>query len=210
MLNSNHPKDHNQMKKCLLFLSLIIFCQGKMLLAQSQQPDSSTIGLTFKTAPWYVRAMPISIYTGTTGKYADRIAQYVEVGKSFRVIDLGLAIGRSSLRPDTTLFAEAKVTMDVCNYGIFANEMTIGAGKLFDNNASIMFELSYTIFAQLGKKWGLGLVSGYYDYTSETVDNSRVFYGLFFRYGLQRTDGGGIFNIGKGHGRSGRGHGHGR
>ena len=154
--------------------------------------------------------MPIAIYTGITGKYADRIPQYLELGKSFRVIDLGLAIGRSSLRPDSTLFAEAKVTMDVCNYGVFANEMTIGAGKLFDNNGSIMFELSYTIFAQLGKNWGLGLISGYYDYTSETVDNSRVFYGLFLRFGLQRTDAGGIFNIGKGHGRSGRGHGHGR
>ena len=198
------------MNKQLPLIVLFFIGIASNLMAQQPQVDSSKIGLTFNTAPWYVRAMPISMYTGTTGKYADRIAQYVEVGKSFRVIDLGLAIGRASLRPDTTLFAEAKVTMDVCNYGIFANEMTIGAGKLFDNNSSIMFELSYTIFAQLGKKWGIGLISGYYDYTSETVDNSRVFYGLFFRYGLQRTDGGGIFNIGKGHGRSGRGHGHGR
>ncbi len=198
------------MNKQLPLIVLFFIGITSNLMAQQPQVDSSKIGLTFNTAPWYARTMPISMYTGTTGKYADRIAQYVEVGKSFRVIDLGLAIGRASLRPDTTLFAEAKVTMDVCNYGIFANEMTIGAGKLFDNNSSIMFELSYTIFAQLGKKWGVGLISGYYDYTSETVDNSRVFYGLFFRYGLQRTDGGGIFNIGKGHGRSGRGHGHGR
>ena len=127
--------------------------------------DSSKIGLTFKTAPCYIRTMPIAIYTGITSKYDDRIPQYLELEKSFRVIDLGLAIGRSSLRPDSTLFAEAKVTMDVCNYGIFANEMTIGAGKLFDNNGSIIFKLSYTIFAQLGKNWGLGLISGYYDYT---------------------------------------------
>jgi len=198
------------MKKSLSILFFIITVLTQSLFAQQTMVDSSKIGLTFRTAPWYVRTMPIAIYTGITGKYADRIPQYLELGKSFRVIDLGLAIGRSSLRPDSTLFAEAKVTMDVCNYGIFANEMTIGAGKLFDNNNSIMFELSYTIFAQLGKNWGLGLVSGYYDYTSETVDNSRVFYGLFLRLGLQRTDAGGIFNIGKGHGRSGRGRGHGR
>ena len=187
---------------CILLLSQSLFAQ--------QTTDSTKIGLTFNTAPWYARVMPLAVYTGITGKYADRIPQYLEIGKSFRVIDLGLAIGRASQRSDSTLFIETKVTMDVCNYGIFSNEMTIGAGKLFDNNGSIMFELSYTIFAQLGKKWGLGLVSGYYDYTSETVDNSRVFYGLFLRFGLQRTDSGGIFNIGKGHGRSGRGHGHGR
>lgn len=198
------------MKRQLPLIVFFFIGLTSTLMAQQTPIDSSKIGLTFNTAPWYIRTMPISLYTGTTGKYADRIAQYVEVGKSFRVIDLGLAIGRASLRPDTSFFAEAKVTMDVCNYGIFANEMTIGAGKLFDNNNSLMFELSYTIFAQLGKKWGIGLISGYYDYTSEIVDNSRVFYGLFFRYGLQRTDGGGIFNIGKGHGRSGRGHGHGR
>ena len=195
------------MKKLSLFFCIALF---PLFLFAQQTTDSTKIGLTFNTAPWYVRAMPIAVYTGVTGKYADRIPQYLEIGKSFRVIDLGLAIGRASQRSDSTLFAEAKVTMDVCNYGIFSNEMTIGAGKLFDNNGSIMFELSYTIFAQLGKKWGLGLVSGYYDYTSETVDNSRVFYGLFLRFGLQRTDAGGIFNIGKGHGRSGRGHGHGR
>ena len=195
------------MKKLSLIFCIALF---PLFLFAQQTTDSTKIGLTFNTAPWYVRAMPIAVYTGVTGKYADRIPQYLEIGKSFRVIDLGLAIGRASQRSDSTLFAEAKVTMDVCNYGIFSNEMTIGAGKLFDNNGSIMFELSYTIFAQLGKKWGLGLVSGYYDYTSETVDNSRVFYGLFLRFGLQRTDAGGIFNIGKGHGRSGRGHGHGR
>lgn len=198
------------MKRQLLLIVFFFSCLTSNIKAQQTPVDSSKIGLTFNTAPWYVRTMPLSLYTGTAGKYADRVAQYVEVGKSFRVIDLGLAIGRASLRPDTSFFAEAKVTMDVCNYGIFANEMTIGAGKLFDNNNSLMFELSYTIFAQLGKKWGVGLISGYYDYTSEVVDNSRVFYGLFFRFGLQRTDSGGIFNIGKGHGRSGRGHGHGR
>jgi hypothetical protein len=195
------------MKKFFLTICLSAIYYG----AFSQQTiDSTKIGLTFSTAPWYARVMPLAVYTGITGKYADRIPQYFEIGKSFRVIDLGLAIGRASQRPDSTLFAEAKVTMDVCNYGIFSNEMTIGAGKLFDHNGSITFELSYTIFAQLRPKWGVGLVSGYYDYTSETVDNSRVFYGLFLRFGLQRTDSGGIFSIGKGHGRSGRGHGHGR
>lgn len=89
------------MKKYFLFLSFIIICPTKTSFAQSRQPVSSKVGLTFNTAPWYIRAMPISIYTCTAGKYANRIAQYVEVGKSFRVIDLGLAIGRASLRPLT-------------------------------------------------------------------------------------------------------------
>jgi hypothetical protein len=127
--------------------------------------------------------------------------QNIEIGKSFNIVDLGIAYGRNSLRPDTTSFLEARVTMDVCNMGIFANEMTIGAGKLFDSQGSLMLELTYSIFAQISSKWGIGLVTGYYDFSNEYYDSSKSFYGFLIRYGLQRTDSGGIFGLGRGHGR---------
>ncbi|MDR6562794.1 MULTISPECIES: hypothetical protein [unclassified Arcicella] len=173
--------------------------------------DSTKLGLNFKNAPFYARFMPLSIYTGA-GKTRDRVAQFIEFGKSFNVIDLGIALGRNSLRPDTTTFLEGKITMDVCNYGIFANEMTIGAGKVFDAEGSLMLELSYSIFAQLSKNWGIGISTGYYDFSNEFYDSAKTYYGFFIRYGLQRTDTGGLLGIGRGHGRPGRaGHrGHGR
>jgi hypothetical protein len=68
--------------------------------------------------------------------------------------------------------------MDVCNMGIFANEMTIGAGKLFDSQGSLMLELTYSIFAQISPKWGIGLVTGYYDFSNEYYDSSKSFYGF--------------------------------
>lgn len=147
--------------------------------------------------------MPFSIYTGA-GKTNDRVAQTIEIGKSFDVLDLGVALGRSSLRPDTTLFLEAKATMDVANFGIFANEMTIGAGRLFDGRGSLILELSYTIFAQLGKRLGVGLTTGYYDFSNELFDNSKTYYGIYFRFGVQRTDTGGLLGIGRVHPRPGR------
>lgn len=97
--------------------------------------DSTRSIFNFKAAPLYVRATPFAIYTGA-GNPRDRISQIIEIGKTFNVIDLGVAVGRNSLRPDTSLFLEGRVTMDVANYGIIANEMTIGAGRVFDKKGS--------------------------------------------------------------------------
>ncbi|GAB3962382.1 hypothetical protein GCM10028805_63430 [Spirosoma harenae] len=167
----------------------------------SRSPEDSTRSVfNFKAAPWYGRASPFSIYTGA-GSPKDRIAQNIEIGKSFNVVDLGIAFGRNSLRPDTTLFVEGRVTMDVANYGVFANEMTIGAGRVFDKQGSLMLELTYSLIAQIAPRFGIGLTTGYYDFSNETNDNSKAFYGLYLRWGLMRIDSGGLINIGQSHGR---------
>lgn len=175
--------------------------------------DSTRSVFNFSTAPWYGRATPLLIYTGQ-GNIRDRLTQSIELGKSFNVIDLGVAFGRNSLRPDSTLFLEGRVTMDVANYGVFANEMTIGAGRVFDKAGSLMLELTYSIVAQVAPRLGIGLTTGYYDFSSEQADSAKTFYGIFVRYGLLRTDSGGLLVGGRGRpprvGRPGRGHGHGR
>ncbi|MCF0054964.1 hypothetical protein [Dyadobacter sp. CY356] len=186
----------------LTLLSFQAFCQTA---PPSPAADSLKMGLKFKTAPIYARLMPFAIYTGP-GITTDRIAQMIEVGKTFNVVDVGIAFGRNSLRPDTSLFLEGKVTMDVGNIGIFANEMTIGAGRVFDNKGSLMLELSYNLFAQLSKNFGVGLTTGYYDFSNQTYGSSKSFFGVFIRYGLQRSDSGGILGLGRG--RPGRRQGH--
>ncbi|WP_375447091.1 hypothetical protein [uncultured Fibrella sp.] len=174
--------------------------------------DSTRSVFNFGTAPWYGRVTPLLMYTGM-GNVRDKIAQSIEIGKSFNVIDLGVAFGRNSLRPDSTMFLEGRVTMDVANYGVFANEMTIGAGRVFDKAGSLMLELTYSIIAQVAPRLGIGLTTGYYDFSSEFADSSKTFYGVYIRYGLLRTDAGGLLGGGRGRpprvGRPGR-HGHGR
>jgi hypothetical protein len=180
---------------------------GASCMAQSNPTaDSVRAIFNFKNAPWYGRSMPFAIYTGA-GKTSDRAAQTIEIGKTFHVIDLGIAFGRNSFRPDTTFFLEGRVTMDVANYGIFANEMALGAGRVFDSKGSLMLELSYNIFAQISEHFGVGITTGYYDFSNDTFDSSKTFYGFVFRYGLQRTDSGGILSLGRGRPpRSGHGH----
>jgi len=209
-----------QILQHLILSSIIFFFAGKCNSQTSSVKDTipkqskDTIpkqSFKFKSLPWYGRAMPFAIYTGA-GKTKDRVAQSFEIGKSFNVLDIGIAGGRNSLRADTNLFLEGRVTMDVCNYGIFANEMTIGAGKLFDSKGSLMLELTYTIFAQVAKHWGMGIETGYFDFSNENFDSSKTYYAIYLRYGLQRTDSGGLLAIGRGKGHPSRpgGRGHGR
>ena len=186
--------------------------QSYYIISRSSEDSTRSI-FNFKAAPIYVRTTPFSIYTGA-GNPRDRIAQSIELGKSFNVIDLGIAFGRNSLRPDTSLFLEGRVTMDVANYGIFSNEMTIGAGRVFDKQKSLMLELTYSILAQIAPRVGIGLTTGYYDFSSESTDASKTFYGIYLRFGLMRTDSGGLLGgTARGRGRPvrvGRPHRHGR
>lgn len=142
---------------------------------------------------WYTRTTPISLYTGY-GVMSDRISQNIEVGRSFGVMDFGIAYGRISLRPDSTQYVEGKITMNVAQYGRFSNEMIVGCGYVINSQTPIMLELSYTIFAQIHKKLSIGVVTGYYDFSGETQSSDKNFFGLTLRYGLQRDDNGGLLN----------------
>ena len=128
--------------------------------------------------------MNLFIYTGA-GKTNDRVKQYIEIDKSLSIIDLGVAVGRNTLRTDTVFFTECKVIMDVRNFRILANEITIGAGTLFNSGkGSSILELYYNIFAQVSKHWGFGIMMGYFDFSNELTDTSKTFFGFYLCYGL--------------------------
>lgn len=177
--------------KILLLLFLfpyLIYAQEDSLAIQLKN------GYKWKNAPFYARVSPFGIYTGP-GKYADRIPQYVEIGKTFNLIDAGIAAGRYNLRPDSTFFLQGKINMDLGNLGIFANETTVGAGKLFDGHGSLLLELTYNVMAQVSKHWSLGITTGFYDFSNEEFGANYTFFAFQARYGLQRTDEGGIAAI---------------
>ena len=169
------------MRIVILFLFISI-------VAKTQTKDS-IIKITKVKSSWYFRTMPIGVYSGA-GYMNDRITQNIEFGRSYGPIDAGIAFGRISQRRDSTLYLQGRVTMDACQYGIFSNEFAVGAGYVFNSQVPLMLEISSTIFAQVGKNWGLGIIVGYYDYSGNTRDASKNLYGLFFRYGLLRDDGG--------------------
>jgi hypothetical protein len=142
---------------------------------------------------FYFRSMPTSICTGGGSlnnnlSIAPTNASYIEAGGSYGMIDIGLAYGSYSKARDTSSFLEMKVTMDASQYGIFSNEFSLGFGRIFHSATPILLEASYTIMAQLPYNIGVGLSTGYYDFVGSQYDISKVYYGLFLRYGLPRSD----------------------
>jgi len=140
---------------------------------------------TIVKSSYYIRTTPISIYANS-GYLKDRLTNNIEIGKSFDVIDLGLCLGSYSQRRDTTTFLEGKITMDASQYGIYSNEFSLGCGYVFNSNTPLMLDFSYTIIAQIHNKLGVGITTGYYDFSGIRYDISRNYYGLFLRYGLIR------------------------
>lgn len=173
----------NNIKNILLIFSLLFF------LNSFGQKDS----IIKVTSSWYGRTMPASLYTGT-GKINDKISQNIEFGRSYGVIDAGICWGRMNLRPDTSQYIEARLTMVVSQYGMFSNEFTVGVGKLFNPRNPIMLEMSYSIIVQTGKYAGMGIVTGFYDFSGDESDVSKMYYGIVIRIGLLRTEAGGLLN----------------
>ena len=178
------------MKKLFLVILLIS-------ISGYGQEEIDTVISKKVSSSWYVRTIPIALLStnqqGETLK--ERIGQNIEIGKSFGMIDIGIGFGKANtISTDSTSFKtqfiETKLTMDACQYGIFSNEITIGAGYMFNKTTPVILEISSTIFAQVGENWGLGVVYGNYNFTGDTNDINKTFTGLFLRYGLIRDDGG--------------------
>ena len=186
------------MKKLILFLFLILSVN---CFAQS---DTTA----FPTTPgsWYLRLNPITMNVGSPGTLNNRTGGNLEFGRTLGMVDLGLSTGllpraRSigGGSPDSSRqFLEAKVSMDGSQYGIFSNEFTFGAGTILHSNTPYLFEASTTMFAQLDKWFGFGIVVGDYYMTGDKSSGNIYFFGAYARYGLLRTMDGGLH----------RGHGH--
>jgi hypothetical protein len=174
----------------LLFTSSICFGQNTII--------NDTIKDSLVKSSWYARVMPYSIVTGAGSLNSaiylrPSVAQYVEFGKSYGPVDLGLSVGSYTANRDTSTFVEFKITMDASQYGVFSNEFNLGVGKIYNSNTPIMLEASYTIMAQIYKNIGFGVSTGFYDFVGKEYDVTRAYYGLFFRYGLPRNGDGNMY-----------------
>lgn len=171
-----------------------------LIVASCYSQTDSIINTKVKSS-WYTRSMMISLMSANQPgeKLSDRIAQNIEIGKSFGMMDVGVAIGRAkfttqNLDVQDKIYIQGKLTMDACQYGIFSNEISIGAGYMFSTLTPVVLEISSTVFAQIGDNWGIGVVYGNYNFTGDSDDLNKSVTGLFIRYGLIRDDGGILLN----------------
>ncbi|MEY2922886.1 MAG: hypothetical protein RL108_1512 [Bacteroidota bacterium] len=180
------------MKVYLKILLLFTFISS----AQEVQKDS----ISEVKSSWYGRTMFTALTTGndTNGEtISQRITRNVEFGRSIGSVDVGLAVGEfNHIAADSSgvKYTELRVSMDACQFGIFSNEISVGAGYLFNSKTPIMMEISSTLYAQISDKFGLGFVFGNIDFVGDYNDSNKSFFGLYLRYGLMRNEGGILTN----------------
>jgi hypothetical protein len=190
------------MKKILLLCLLTSFNSNSQIVTDSLLVKKITEKDTVVDvkSSWYGRCMFLSLTTGSDTKgetLSQRMNQNIEFGRSFGSVDVGIAIGqfrRMSTDSASVRFSELRVTMDACQFGIFSNEIAVGAGALFNSKTPVMMEISSTLFAQLEVHWGLGFVFGNIDFVGDHNDSNKSFFGVYFRYGLMRNEGGILTN----------------
>jgi hypothetical protein len=187
------------MKGFLKLLLLSTFISS----AQAIKKDSINIekdSVAEVSSSWYGRTMFTALTTGsdTNGQtISQRITRNIEFGRSIGSVDLGLAVGefkRMAADSSGVKYTELRVSMDACQFGIFSNEISVGAGYLFNSKTPIMMEISSTLYAQISDKFGLGFVFGNIDFVGDYNDSNKSFFGLYLRYGLMRNEGGILTN----------------
>lgn len=182
----------------LLFILLLIpaYCFSQLDKATTIEKDST---FTQKSS-WYGRSMLIALTTGGDAKgetLSQRITRNIEFGRSFDCIDIGIALGEfkhMNVDSSSVRYLESRFTLDAFQMGRFSNEISVGTGYIFNSKTPVMLEISSTLFAQIGNRWGAGFVFGNIDFIGNYNDMNKSFFGLYLRWGLQRTEGGILTN----------------
>lgn len=183
-----------------IYYLLLLLSLNTLAQAEKDSIPTTKDSIVDVSSSWYGRSMFASLTTGSDTKgetLSQRMVRNIEFGRSFGSVDVGVALGdfRHMVVDSTSArFAELRVTMDACQFGIFSNEIAVGAGAVFNSKTPVMMEISSTLFAQLEEHWGLGFVFGNIDFVGDHNDMNKSFFGLYFRYGLMRNEGGILTN----------------
>lgn len=184
---------------------LIILCCLITFSIYSQDTINNRV-----SSSWYARSMFISLLnSGQTGSGVDeslysRNTNNIEIGRSFTSVDIGICYGKINLinynsdylqvlaYKENTNYLQSRLTLNVAQYGIFSNEISVGGGYIFHSRTPVMSEISTTIFAQVGRNYGIGVIYGAYNFTGNHDDLNKTFMGIYLRYGLLRDDKGSL------------------
>ena len=182
--------------KILLLTSFIGNAQSIVKDSSATEKDS----IAEVKSSWYGRTMFTALTTGSDTKgenISQRMTRNIEFGRSIGSVDIGLALGEfKHMAADSSgvKYSELRVSMDACQYGIFSNEISVGAGYVFNSKTPVMMEISSTLYAQVSDKFGIGFVFGNIDFVGDNEDSNKSFFGLYLRYGLIRNEGGILTN----------------
>ena len=126
----------------------------------------------------YVAFSP-SVFTNA-GSFNETFNPTIEVGKKWDVFSLGLDLGKMNVAhqdKDTTIYLELRSNLSVFQQGKFSNNLTIGAGYVFNSNTSSLFELTTCIEYEPKQRWAYDIYIGTYYFKGKTYGYNNTFFG---------------------------------
>ena len=163
------------MKKiCLILLiSLLLFLTGFSQDTREKEPHYNYLTLS------------TSVYTNAIGTVNQKLFMSAELGRTFGIFDIGLAIGRLNLaKGDSSWFAEILPTINVFSKGRFSEALTLGAGRIFNRKENFLTEITNSINFAPNNSLIITVYQGNYFFDGKLSTSKVQFMGLSVTFNL--------------------------
>ena len=122
-------------------------------------------------------------YTNAIGNFNEKVFFTVELGRTYGIFDIGLAIGRLNLvssnsGTDSNWFAGIRPTINVFSKGRFSESLTLGAGYVFNAKQNFMTEITNCINFSPNDKMTIAVCQGNYFFDGRLTTSKAQFIGL--------------------------------
>jgi hypothetical protein len=166
---------------------LIPHAEHKKIAGRDTTIESDTSKENKEPRYYYVSALA-SVFVNTHGGFAKRFAPGIELGRTYGIFDLGLAMGRlNSLGRDTARYLEFRPTLNIFSQGRFAEGLCLGGGYVFGAKQALMTEICNSINFNVSTRVALAVTQGYVFYDGTNSSRSGQYVGLTFTYNFLRS-----------------------
>jgi hypothetical protein len=129
----------------------------------------------------------VNVFVNTIGGFAKRFSPSIELGRTYGIFDIGLAMGRLntlSASRDSSKFIELRPTVNIFSKGRFSEGLCLGGGYVFGAKQGFMTEICNSINFNITEIFQISVVQGYYFFDGTMSNRNTQFMGLNLTYNL--------------------------
>jgi len=142
-----------------------------------------------KEPRYFYMSVNTNMFVNTIVGVADRFSPAVEFGRTYGILDLGLAFGRTnslSKGSDTTHFVEFRPTLNIFSKGRFAQGICLGVGYVINAKQGFLTEICNSINFNITEVAAIAITQGYYFYDGTNNTHNTQYVGFAFTYNFLR------------------------
>ena len=146
-----------------------------------------------KEAHYTYLSLGSSVYTNAIGSFDQKVFMSAEVGRSFGIFDIGVAVGRLNFVKagdglDSNWFVEVVPTINVFSKGRFSEALSLGAGRIFNRKENFLTEITNSINFAANDKFIITVFQGNYFFDGRLSTSHAQFMGLSMTYNFIRQN----------------------